>query len=648
MSAQSKADIERLDSICRNLPDSDRLARLNEVAYENIRSSSFLYYARRLLQEAQQQRKPFFEGSALFLLTRYYYSKNADSMRYFIQAAEPLLLKQNRLEELFRMKGWNIYSLSLEGKREKVIPEADAMRAQARRLGYADGADVADQALANYYMNIGLIAEGLKLYEEVLDRMEKREAPLMKRIYIIRQLLNQDIEGEKMIYYLDKLREYIDKCKEEGIEQLDAETPLYYIEYLYHRSYGLASIVLKDSRKAYSHLMEAQRIVKKHHLEEVENLAMKNSWLLYYQLTGSLAKIVETADDVIRIVKPANRMSTLTYVLSIQAQAYYEAGEGMNAARVYREYIHLNDSILKAKFYTDLAALKTQHDVDRLKLDNKEMELQAMQTRVQLFVMGGGLAFLSLICILLLYVAWSRHRYSLQLQKAKEGAEEADRMKSAFLANMNHEIRTPLNAIVGFSQVLVEEENKETRRELADIIQNNNELLQRLITDVLDISKIESNSMSLRYASENLPALLKEIYNVTLLKMPLGVALQLDACPPLMIETDRNRLTQILTNLLNNAIKHTQEGMIRLGYRVKDGMVCFFVQDTGEGIPSDQLENIFSRFVQLSSWSKGVGLGLAICRGLVDKMGGKIEVTSEIGKGSVFYVTVPLTRPVNV
>lgn len=647
MSAQSSADIERLDSMIRNLPDSNRLATLNELVYKNIRSNSYLYYARRLLLEAQKQQNPYYEGNAYFLLARYYYSKNADSMRYFIKSSEPLFLKQNRLEELFRMKGWNIYSLSFEGKREKVIPEADRVRAFASRLGYPDGEDVADQALANYYMNIGLIREGEKLYEEVLNRMEKREAPLMKRIYIIRHLLNQNIGGEKMIFYLDKLRKYIDECKEDGIEQLDPETPLFYIEYLYHRSYGLAYIILKDSRKAYSHLAQAQGVVKKHHLEEVENLAMKNSWLLYYQLTGPLSKVVEIADEVIRIVRPANRMSTLVDILSIKAKAYYDAGQGMEAARAYREYIHLNDSISKAKFYGDLASLKSQHDLDRLELENKEMELQATHTRAQLFIMGGGLALLALICVLLVYVAWSRHRYSLQLKKAKEVAEEADQMKSAFLANMNHEIRTPLNAIVGFSQVLVEEENPEVRQELADIIQNNNELLQRLITDVLDISKIESNSMSLRYASESLPALMKEIYNMSLLKMPEGVELQLDVCQPVTIETDRNRLTQVLTNLLNNAIKHTNEGAIRLGYQIKDQQVRFFIQDTGEGIPADQLENIFSRFVQLNSWSKGVGLGLAICRGLVDKMGGTIEVTSEIGKGSVFYVTVPLTRPDN-
>ena len=647
MSAQSGADIEHLDSLLRNLPDSSRLTTLNELAYKHLQSNSCLPYARQLLCEAQKQQDPYYEGTAYFLLARYYYSKNPDSMRYFIKLSESLLIQQNRLEELFRMKGWNIYSLSIEGKREKILPEVDAVREQARRLNYSDGEDVVDQVLANYYMNSGLFEEGTKLYEEVLSRMEKREAPMVKRIHIIRHLLNQNIEAEKRIYYLDKLRKYIEECKEKGIKELDAETPLYYIEYLYHRSFALAYIQIKEPKKAYSHLKEAEAIVKKYHLENMENLAMKNSWLLYYQLTGPHSKIVEVADDLIRILKSNNRMSGLVNILSVKAQAYYEAGQGMEAARVYREYIHLNDSISKAKFYGDLANLKAQHDLDGLELENKEMELQATHTRAQLFIMGGGLALLGLSCILLVYIAWSRHRYSLQLKKAKEVAEEADRMKSAFLANMNHEIRTPLNAIVGFSQVLVEEENPEVRKELADIIQNNNELLQRLITDVLDISKIESNSMSLRYASENLPALMKEIYNMTLLKMPEGVELQLDNCPPSVIETDRNRLTQVLTNLLNNAIKHTHEGFVRLGYQIKDREVRFFVQDSGEGIPADQLENIFSRFVQLSSWSKGVGLGLAICRGLIDKMGGKIEVVSEIGIGSIFYVTVPLSRPDN-
>lgn len=645
MSAQSSADMDHLDSLLRNLPDSSRLTTLNEWAYKYIMNGSNLYYGQRLLKEAEKQKQDFYKGNAYFLLARYYYSKNPDSMRYFIRMAEPILLKENRLEELFRMKGWNVYSLSTEGKGVEVIPEAEAVREQARQLNYPDGEDMVDQMLANYYMKSKLITEGTKLYEEVLQRMEKRNVPLVKRINIIRQLQNNNVPVEKQIYYLDKLHEYIQKCKAEGIEQVDAEMPLYYVEYLYHRSYGLIYLRMEVPAKAYYHLKQAEHIRETHQMTESEKVSMLNSWLYYYQQAGPRKKVIQVADELLAILEKSNWTLPMLPILKVKALTYYENGQGMEAAAIYQKYIALNDSVSNAKFYEDLAKLRTQHELDNLELENKKMELEAAHTRMQLLVMGGGLTLLVIVCCVLVYLAWTRHRYSVQMKKAKEMAEEADRLKSAFLANMNHEIRTPLNAIVGFSQVLVEEEDKDTRQELAEIIQNNNELLQRLIEDVLDISKIESNSMSLRYAEVDIPSLIKEIYNITLLKMPSGVELIADEAPPLLMETDRNRLTQVLTNLLNNAIKHTTAGEIRLGYRLNETTVCFFVKDTGEGIPADQLEHIFSRFVQLNSWSKGVGLGLAICRGLVDKMGGKIEVTSEVCKGSVFYVTLPLQQP---
>lgn len=259
-----------------------------------------------------------------------------------------------------------------------------------------------------------------------------------------------------------------------------------------------------------------------------------------------------------------------------------------------------------------------------------------MHARNVLIFMGVGVLVLVLICALLVFLVCQKHRLGEQFKLAKEKAEEADRIKSAFLANMNHEIRTPLNAIVGFSQVLVDEEDKETRQEFANIIQNNNELLQRLVGDVLDLSKIDSNTMSLIYKKQDIASLMKEIYNVILLRMPDGVELLLDDCEELEMETDRNRLTQILTNLLTNAIKHTREGFIRFGYKKTDGFVEFFIQDSGEGIPEDKVDSIFSRFVQLDDWSKGVGLGLAICKGLVGQMQGKIWATSKLGEGSVF------------
>lgn len=270
------------------------------------------------------------------------------------------------------------------------------------------------------------------------------------------------------------------------------------------------------------------------------------------------------------------------------------------------------------------------------------MEVEALRSHNQMLFLYGGVIVLGIICCLLGYLVYTVHRFGQQLKVAKEKAEEADRLKSTFLANMNHEIRTPLNAIVGFSQILIDEEDPENRQQYFRIIQNNNELLQRLIYDVLDLSKIESNTMAFNYTDVELFSLMKEIYSTILLRMSENVKLELKACEDIIYRTDRFRLTQIITNLLNNAIKHTEKGFIRFGYDRIGTEVHFSVEDSGEGIPEDKLESIFSRFVQLNEWDKGVGLGLAICQGLITKMHGTISVTSKLGEGTTFTVVLPV------
>ncbi len=238
----------------------------------------------------------------------------------------------------------------------------------------------------------------------------------------------------------------------------------------------------------------------------------------------------------------------------------------------------------------------------------------------------------------------NQHRveYEKTLIDAKEKAEKADRLKSQFLANMSHEIRTPLNAIVGFSELMSEEEESDIRREYAHIIKNNNDLLLRIINDVLDISKIESDMVTFTVFEVELPSLMESIYNAVKLRVSPQVKLVLDPCKFVIIPTDKNRLMQILMNLLTNAAKHTDTGSIRFGYETEGEYVRFYVSDTGHGIPAEAQETIFNRFVQLNDATQGIGLGLPICKGLVLKMGGTISVTSEVDKGSVFSFTLPL------
>lgn len=633
---------DSLRSVLKSLPAEERIVRLNELANQYYDVNEGLY-PKWFYAEVERQQNKKYLASSLFQLARYYYSKKPDSMRFYIKKAEPLLLSEKRFEELFRLKAWNIYSLSSEGEQQAVLPAARELVDLARKLDYPEGEEMANQALANYYLNHGLKDEGVALYEEVLDHMEQRDAPVVKRFNILRQILANPTSSDAHKRALDRMKACLTECEEKGMTRLDSENSLEYCWYVYYRTLASDACVNNHPEEAKEYLDKAKAIVKKNKLTR-EETTLDNIMLYYYRLTGNHDKTLEIIDKLLDKFKKANRPVSILDMLGQKAKTYMDMGAGMNAARTYQELIALKDSVTSVKYYDELANWRTQHDVDKLELKNKQMELDASKTHSQMLAMGGGLVLLLLACGTLGFVSYSRHKYSKQMQIAKEKAEEADQMKSAFLANMNHEIRTPLNAIVGFSQVVVDEDDAEVRQEYLRIIQNNNELLQRLINDVLDLSKIESNSMTFSFFNIFLPEMMNEIYRSTQLRMPPNVVLQLNECQPINFYTDRMRLTQIITNLLNNAIKHTERGVIRFGYDVLEDEIKFFVEDTGEGIPDDKLESIFSRFVQLSDWSKGVGLGLAICRGLITKMGGTIAVTSKLGEGSVFYVTLPVHK----
>ena len=224
-------------------------------------------------------------------------------------------------------------------------------------------------------------------------------------------------------------------------------------------------------------------------------------------------------------------------------------------------------------------------------------------------------------------------------------AEKASRMKSLFLANMSHEIRTPLNAIEGFSRVIAETDSPEERMKYFEIIESNSNRLSSLINEILDLSRVESGEIVIKKAPVSLEQLCKDIKQLFKFRCPETVNLSWEGpTMPITMSTDANRLTQVLSNLISNALKHTPKGSINYGFKViNDGQdITFYVKDTGSGIAPEFIGHIFDTYASKDAdQQKGYGLGLALCRIIVEKMGGTISVESEVGKGSTFNFTLP-------
>ena len=232
-----------------------------------------------------------------------------------------------------------------------------------------------------------------------------------------------------------------------------------------------------------------------------------------------------------------------------------------------------------------------------------------------------------------------------ELEAARIKAEESDRLKSAFLANMSHEIRTPLNAIVGFSKLVIDAECTNEKEQYAEIIERNSEILLNLFNDILDLTSLEADSLSFNIRPIKLIDICLQLEQQFCYKVKNGTKLILDDVDTeLYVSGDWNRIIQIISNLLSNAAKFTPKGEIHFGYREKEDFVEFYVKDSGIGIPAERVATIFQRFGKINDFVQGTGLGLTLCRMLVEKMGGRIWLRSQEGKGSRFYFTLPLIR----
>ena len=280
------------------------------------------------------------EADELYRLIRYYYSKNTDSMRYFIQKAEPVFLEVGRIEDLFRVKGWNIYTMTSRREDDGVLREVNALKALSKELNFPEGADMANQALADFYIETGFMSEGIALYEEVLQGMEERDTPLPKRIYIIRQILNKGRTVETRKRYLEKLKAYIDYCDGNGITELNVQ-----------------GIEMNDAKLAHSHLILTKRCVEEANLVR-ETQTVMNLELDYSIFIKDYDRALTFVDTLLSIVSSEKKNTQILLMLAKKADILLQKGEGVKSAKTYQIYTHLKDSLMSAEFYADLAMLR--------------------------------------------------------------------------------------------------------------------------------------------------------------------------------------------------------------------------------------------------------------------------------------------------
>lgn len=294
----------------------------------------------------------------------------------------------------------------------------------------------------------------------------------------------------------------------------------------------------------------------------------------------------------------------------------------------------IENAFVVQKNFTDLAAILNLRDSE------------GRTTECNAYVSGEYMEIEDRDCMVITVHDITRlKQVEAELKLAREKAENADRSKSVFLANMSHEIRTPLNAIVGFSELLASASTDEEKTQFLEIVQSNNEMLQQLIADILDLSKIEAGTLEFVFSDVDINQMmfdLEQQFRMRVAELGSGVQIVREASEKeYTMHTDRNRLAQVVSNFMTNALKFTQEGSITLGFRPYEEGLYFYVKDTGTGIPQEKLPHVFERFVKLKQEKNGTGLGLSICQTIVRKLGGEIGVESEEGAGSTFWFTLP-------
>ena len=613
--------------------------------------SAFVCY-KKALQLAKIEENSKFEAESLLKIGQYYnyVEEHKKSLEYYLKAIEIYKSVNNKLgiAECYSSIGFSFqYLNSLDKSIEYYLKALDIYKELDYKLGIGDvynGLGNINYEQENYKNAIDYFLKAIDLYKEGKDK----EGLLSTYINIGNAIAdNGDLDGG-IAYYKKSI---------ELTKELDDKEGLA-INFI-----NIADCLLakKDPKTALEYLDKSLDIVEKDDYKSLYAIVYEFYSKTYLQLKD-YKKTIFYSEKSIENSKNLSWMKPQYENNSYLSAAYAGLGDFKQAYYYHILFKQNSDSIFNAKKFEQVAKLGVLYELENqekrialLTENEKIRNVELKNQKIMSFVLIGFSTFFLFSIFLLNKGRKERNKAYVLLSIEKQKAEESDRLKSAFLANMSHEIRTPMNAIMGFSSFLKNPElSNEKKDRFVDIINKSGDRLMAIINDIIDISKIESNQLKVEFKKINVVAILKEIVeiqkksNIQLLNKNIELNLNLDSeTDEIYISTDENRFTQILNNLIGNALKFTEKGYVEIGFKIKENSnkkyIEFYVKDTGCGIPKDKIDVVFDRFSQAgeSDFKTGNGLGLSICKGLTTILNGEIWLESEKSVGTTFYFSLP-------
>lgn len=566
-----------------------------------------------------------------------------DSIISWTDELAPTLKSPKTEEAYFTLVLWEVNAYIMRGDLSLAIDRARLMYEYAKDIKSNFGIALSNQAIGQAYSASNIQDKALSSYMDALRYLPENNPQTYRLLVKISTQLQQMNRLEEAMEYVEKLNPLLEQNPEHPLAiPILIENATYYI------SSG-------DQDTALQYLHQADSIYKNHTHEIAHEFSINYYTAACYRALAADYHDKEKADEalalynqLLEVVSNNKRSLEYRWICAEKIYLYKLLGHFDEACQIYKELYSVTDTLASKSYIRQINALKATYQVDEIELENKAQ--QNKMVVVLIFIGLGLLTFISMLAI------WLRRQKKVvvmsteTLEQLRHNAENATRAKSIFLSNMSHEIRTPLNALSGFSALLTEEGlDDSTRRQCTDIIQQNSELLLKLINDVIDLSSLEFGKMQFSIAEHDAVATCRNVTDtVGKVKQTQAELLFETSLEELYIEIDDSRLQQVLINLLINATKFTPDGSITLKLeKQSEKMALFSVTDTGCGIPKEKQASIFQRFEKLDENAQGSGLGLSICQLIIEHIGGKIWIDPDYTGGSRFVFTHPIHQTRN-